>query len=179
MDKHFQTEEVFWIVICKLLNLNFKHVSGWSPGKNIGLKLALRVNLTEVDDKTLSFGKNKFSIKTCMALGSQAKKQEVESKFATSAYMKIRRDLKENWPYIVTALVLFLLIVAIIVIVMKRMKLTKELAANREKLQKTKNEQRKSQMKLRQSNARLRDIDPDKLQQVMRQMSAEKQQTEG
>ena len=126
----------------------------------------MRVNLTEIE-KTLSFGNNKFSIKTCMALGLQVKPEGVDAKFATSAYMKIRRDVKENWPYTLTALVIFLLIVAIIVIIMKRTRVIKELAANREKLKKTKDRQRKSHMELDQSDSRLRKLDPEKLKQVI------------
>ena len=135
--------------------------------------MRLRVDLTKVQE---TLNKNEFSVKTCLKLGSVETKT-VEAKFITSAYLKLRKDLIDNWHYIVIALVLFVLVVAIIVVVMKRMKVTKELAANKEQLQETQRQQRESRINLRKSQMRLENFDPDRLGEIIRQMSAEKEQS--
>ena len=136
------------------------------------LSMGLRVDLTKVQE---TLNKNEFSVKTCLKLGS-VETTTAEAKFITSAYLKLRKDLIDNWPYIVIALVLFVLVVAIIVVVMKRMKVTKELAANREELLDTKRQQRESRINLRKSQAALKNFDPNRLGEVLRQMSAEREQ---
>ena len=138
----------------------------------IDLSMRLRVDLTKVQE---TLNKNEFSVKTCLKLGSVETKT-VEAKFITSAYLKLRKDLIDNWHYIVIALVLFVLVVAIIVVVMKRMKVTKELAANRQELQETKRQQHESKINLHKSQANLQNFDPNRLGEVIRQMSAEKEQ---